>query len=67
MPLTRKPCNHRNAYRMGHKLLNASTPREPHKVVKEEVRWCKVCGAITFAGGWMYPDRAWVKKGVRRV
>ena len=55
----RKPCNHRNAYRMGTDELNASTPKEPRKVVKVEVRWCQVCGAITFAGGWMYPRRAW--------
>lgn len=60
--LNRKPCNHRNAYYMGFARLNASTPRDPNKFVEREIRWCKVCGAITFAGGWMYPDRAIEKR-----
>lgn len=54
----RKPCNHRNRYNVGYRMLDAS-PKPP---VRREVLWCHVCGAIHLGLSWMYPARAIERK-----
>ena len=54
MSRLRKPCNHRVRYYVGDRKLNAA-PKPP---VVVQVYWCRTCGAVTFAGGWLYPNRS---------
>jgi len=55
-PKCRQPCNHRNRYNMGKDHLLG----DGGKITEVTVWWCHICGAVSFAGGWMYPRRSYM-------